>query len=174
MLRELNSPGRAPYAELEAFASAPAAQSLLQKAALAVAEGAFARAPSLDHDDAYPADDIVALHQSGLFAAALPPEFGGAGLTGEALNQVLQIIGFGSLALGRLFEGHVNAIQLVLRYGRPEQIRRTAEETLHGRLLGVWNTDDANKLRLIRDREGYRLAGRRFSRQGLAPSNGQS
>jgi alkylation response protein AidB-like acyl-CoA dehydrogenase len=155
-----------PLAELVPFPSAPAAKPSLQSVAYKVAEAAFARAPSYDEDGAFPAEDIVGLHRANLLTAVLPVGFGGVGLTGGILNDVLQIIGSGSLPLGRLFEGHVNAVQLVLQYGRREQIEMMAEETVHGQLLGVWNTDDADGLLLVKDRAGYLLRGRKILASG--------
>ena len=55
---------------------------LLQRLARDVAEKAFARASEYDEDGAYPAADVVALHESGLLTAVLPAKLGGAGLTG--------------------------------------------------------------------------------------------
>ena len=63
---------------------------------------------------------MAALHEAGLLTAVLPMKCGGAGLTGLSLSEVLRSIGSGSLPLGRLFEGHVNALELVLRYGNHE------------------------------------------------------
>src|SRR6202034_2847238 len=122
---------------------------LLQRSARDVAEKAFARAGEYDEDGAYPAADVAALHDSGLLTAVLPVECGGAGLTGLSLSEVLRSIGSGSLPLGRLFEGHVNALELVLRYGNQQQVELVAEEARAGKLFGVWNTDDAKGLRLI-------------------------
>ena len=85
---------------------------LLQRSARDVAEKAFARAGEYDEDGAYPAADVAALYDSGLLTAVLPVRFGGAGLTGLSLGEVLRSIGSGSLPLGRLFEGHVNALEL--------------------------------------------------------------
>ena len=90
---------------------------LLQRSAREVGEKAFARAGDYDEDGAYPAADVAALHESGLLTAVLPVKCGGAGLSGLSLSEVLRSIGSGSLPLGRLFEGHVNALELVLRYG---------------------------------------------------------
>ena len=119
---------------------------VLQTRAREVGEKAFARAGDYDEDGAYPAEDVAALHESGLVTAVLPVRSGGAGLSGVALSEVLRSIGSGSLPLGRLFEGHVNALELVLRYGERRQIDMVAEEARAGKLFGVWNTDDANDL----------------------------
>jgi alkylation response protein AidB-like acyl-CoA dehydrogenase len=135
---------------------------VLQTSAREVGERAFARAGDYDEDGAYPAEDVAALHESGLVTAVLPVRNGGAGLSGVPLSEVLRSIGSGSLPLGRLFEGHVNALELVLRYGERQQVDLVAAEARAGRLFGVWNTDDANDLRLVRRRERYRLVGRKI------------
>ena len=101
---------------------------LLQGRAREVGEKAFARAGAYDEDGAYPLPDVNALHESGLLTAVLPVKWGGVGLAGLSLSEVLRSIGSGSLPLGRLFEGHVNALELVLRYGEREQVDLVAEE----------------------------------------------
>ena len=139
---------------------------LLQRSARDVAEKAFARAGDYDEDGAYPAADVAALHESGLLTAVLPVKCGGAGLTGLSLSEVLRSIGSGSLPLGRLFEGHVNALELVLRYGNHQQVELVAEEARAGKLFGVWNTDDANGLRLIHRHGRSWLEGRKILASG--------
>jgi alkylation response protein AidB-like acyl-CoA dehydrogenase len=139
---------------------------LLQKRAREVGEKAFSRAGAYDEDGAFPAADVNALHESGLLTAVLPANWGGAGLSGLALSEVLQSIGSGSLALRRLFEGHVNALELVLRYGNHQLVELVAEEARAGRLFGVWNTDDANGLRLIHRYGHSRLEGRKVLASG--------
>ena len=88
-------------------------------AARAVAEGAARRAAGEDHDGGFPAEDIAALARSGLLAAPVPRDMGGLGLGEEpeaaTLRAVLTRVGYGSLALGRVYEGHVNALQLIAR-----------------------------------------------------------
>ena len=139
---------------------------LLQRCARDVGEKAFARASAYDEDGAYPAEDVAALHECGLATAVLPTNSGGIELSGLALCEVLQSIGSGSLPLGRLFEGHVNALELVLRYGERDQVDLVAEEVRAGKLFGVWNTDDSNDLRLIQRRGRYRLVGRKILASG--------
>ena len=111
----------------------------LLRSARDVAEKAFARAGEYDEDGAYPAADVAALHELSLLSAVLPVKFGGAGLTGLSLSEVLRSIGSGSLPLGRLFEGHVNALELVLRYGNDRRVQLVADEARAGKLFGVWN-----------------------------------
>jgi alkylation response protein AidB-like acyl-CoA dehydrogenase len=137
-----------------------------QLAARDIGERAFAHAGAYDEDGAFPAADIAALDEAGLLLATLPQEFGGAALNGPALGEALQYIGWGSLPLGRLFEGHVNAIALVLRYGDRGQVIRVASEAREGKLFGVWNTDDENNLRLIRSQGRVCLEGRKILASG--------
>ena len=93
-------------------------------------------------------------------------KLGGAGLTGLCLSEVLRSIGSGSLPLGRLFEGHVNALELVLRYGTDRPVELVAEEARAGKFFGVWNTDDANGLRLIHRHGRSWLEGRKILASG--------
>ena len=139
---------------------------LLQRSAREVAERAFARASAYDEDGAYPAADVHALHELGLLTAVLPVKWGGAGLSGLSLSEILRSIGSGSLPLGRLFEGHVNALELVLRYGNQQPIELVAEEARAGKLFGVWNTDDLNGLRLMRRHRRSWLEGRKILASG--------
>jgi alkylation response protein AidB-like acyl-CoA dehydrogenase len=139
---------------------------LLRRRAREVAEQAFGRADAYDEDGAYPASDVAALHEAGLLTAVLPASYGGAGLSGLPLAEVLRSIGSGSLPLGRLFEGHINALEVVLRYGNHPQIELVAEEARSGKLFAVWNTDDTNGLRLIHRHGRSWLEGRKILASG--------
>ena len=58
---------------------------------------------------------------------------GGAGLAEPEqqghLCSILRILGGADLSLARLFEGHVNAVSLVARYGTRKQAAATCAET---------------------------------------------
>jgi alkylation response protein AidB-like acyl-CoA dehydrogenase len=148
--------------ETRPSARAPALATVARE----IAAGAFANAAGHDADGAFPATDVAALHDGGILAAALPREFGGAGIGALAWCEIFREIGAGSLALGRLLEGHVNAIGLVLRYGSREQMRLVAREVSEGKLLGVWNTDGCDPLRLIFENGSFRLQGRKILASG--------
>ena len=62
-----------------------------------------------------------------------------AGAVGIAA--LLRRIGRASLSLGRLFEGHVNGIRLVARYGTAAQMARLAEDVADGHLSAIWAAD---------------------------------
>ena len=56
-----------------------------------------------------------------------------------ALLTVLYETGRRDLPLGRLLEGHVDAVQIALRYGNAAQRAALAEAVANGAALGVWN-----------------------------------
>ena len=107
----------------------------------------------------------------GLLLAPFPTAMGGADLgttpsTSETLMEVLVSIGRGSLPLGRLYEGHVNAIKLVALYGNRETLDLMREEAAAGRPSGVWMAEDGAPLRLTRTRDGLVLQGRKILASG--------
>lgn len=124
-------------------------------AARQVAATAAARAGEQDRDDGFPAEDVADLARVGLLAAPIPTDAGGAGLGEEPdardLARVLRLVGYGSLALGRIYEGHVNALQLVARYGTLAQQAHLFEDARAGHLFGVWNTDAPGDCLRLRD-----------------------
>lgn len=124
----------------------------------------FAQAPHSDHDGGFPQQEFGWLRDAGLLTAPLPPHLGGAGLNQPAhlaeQLQVLRHIGAGNLAVGRVYEGHLNALQLIERFGSAEQLRRYAAEAQAGHLFGVWNTEAQDGVQLEPLPDGrYRLRG---------------
>jgi alkylation response protein AidB-like acyl-CoA dehydrogenase len=134
-------------------------------AAALLAPRLLAQAPQTDVVGGFPTQEFAWLREAGLLTAALPPALGGVGLGDPTatlpLLQVLYHIGRGNLAVGRLFEGHVNALLLVQRFGTPAQVVKFAADARDGHLFGVWNTENpANGVRLELLADGcYRLHG---------------
>lgn len=96
----------------------------------------------------------------------LRPQWGGLGLGIDAaltreLLLLLKQIGYGNLAVGRIYEGHVNALQLVQTFGTPEQIARYASDARdRHKIFGVWNAEAGDGVKLIPiDGNRYRLEG---------------
>jgi alkylation response protein AidB-like acyl-CoA dehydrogenase len=145
-----------------ALAARPIVVEATAEAVKAVADLAFGRAEERDADGAFPDDEITELHRAGLLTAPLPLAWGGFEPSAAELTAWLRCIGGGSLSLGRLYEGHVNALALMLRYGDEAQIGRCVREAEAGQLFGVWNTDDADGLGLVRQSGGLRLRGRKI------------
>jgi alkylation response protein AidB-like acyl-CoA dehydrogenase len=134
--------------------------SLLEEV-LRVAQAAAERAASLDENGVFPTDDVEALARIGLLMAPFPPEFGGIGIGTTPQGQgtlfnILRVLGAGSLVVGRLYEGHVNAVALICHYGTLAQKERFAAEVSGGQMSAVWNAEPSNApLRLV-DRGGVR------------------
>ena len=83
-----------------------------------------------------------------------------AGRAGE--TRLLRAAGYRDLAFGRLYEGHVNALQLIARCGTDEQRLAVAQDVARGRLFGVWNTQAHDGVRIAdTDADGVRLSGRK-------------
>lgn len=127
-----------------------------------------ARAAARDADAGFPAEEVAALATAGLLVAPLPPGAGGVGLGtapggARACADVLRLIGRASLVLGRLYEGHVNALRLVLRHADAATRDESAAAAHAGVLFAVWNTDppDAAPLRMVIEAGRIRLTGRK-------------
>jgi alkylation response protein AidB-like acyl-CoA dehydrogenase len=114
----------------------------------------FARAAALDAEAAYPVENIADLARVGALVAPLPRAFGGLGAGtepagAEALLALLRGIGRLHLPTGRLFEGHVNALKLIARYGTQGQMARAAQACRSGAPIGLWVTEQPPGLRLV-------------------------
>ncbi|RSK47289.1 acyl-CoA dehydrogenase family protein [Hymenobacter rigui] len=159
--------------ELPAAASFPALlnQTTAEAAAAELAPRLFAQAAATDVEGNFPTQEFNWLREAGLLVAPLPAHLGGAGLgtaaQTTALLSTLRHIGRGNLAVGRLYEGHVNALQLLDRFGEPAQVMRWAAEARTGHLFGVWNTEAQPGLQLLPTTDGrYRLQGRKTFASG--------
>ncbi|GLS46818.1 acyl-CoA dehydrogenase family protein [Methylobacterium brachythecii] len=122
------------------------ASSLLANTEVVVAAAATLD-EGLDCHDAFPTKAFEHFRERGLLTAPLPVELGGSDLCEAsetaALRDVLYLVGRSSLVLGRLYEGHVNALALALRYGNAETRRQVSADAKAGHLFGVWNTEPA-------------------------------
>ena len=130
-----------------------------------VADCCAANAGAIDYEGAFPKDEFQWLHEQGLLAAALRPDLGGVGLgslpgTTPDLLKLLRQIGRGNLAVGRLFEGHVNALLLFQTFGTTEQQAAWAADVHAGKQFSVWNTQAADGIHLAALPNGnYQLQG---------------
>jgi len=123
-----------------------------------------ANAQRLDRNAGFPADDVAALARAGAIGAVVPTLMGGLGIGTEAARahataSVLSLIGRGSIALGRIYEGHLNAIRLVIRNGNEAQRRLAANDARAGQLHALWVTDGARPLTYTRHGSAIELSG---------------
>lgn len=127
------------------------ADALVQTAA-DVADQIAKTAADRDADRSFPTAEFDLLHEAELMTATLPAELGGQNLgrsgSRHALYRVLAEVGRGSLPVGRVYEGHVNALDLVMTYGTDRQRAAAAADACAGHVFGVWNTEAADGVRL--------------------------
>lgn len=167
-IRSRQQPSRdrppAPF-DIQTDASTDLASVDLLKVATEIADQAAVNAPLVDRNGGFPASDFARLADTGLLVAPLSSDFGGVGLGFQSDQmgltlQVLKQIGRGNLSLGRVFEGHVNALQLIQTFGTDDQIRRFAADAFARKAFGVWNAEatDGVKLHPI-EGDRYRIEG---------------
>jgi alkylation response protein AidB-like acyl-CoA dehydrogenase len=118
----------------------------------------------LDGNAAFPVDDIAALTEAGAIAAVVPTLMGGLGIGTEPERaadtaRLLQLIGSASIAVGRIFEGHLNAIRLVMRNAPAPLCRTAATDACAGNLHALWVTDGPVPLRFTQVGESIELTG---------------
>lgn len=141
------------------------AEAAIARAAT-IADFAATNALALDRAGAFPAEEFARIAAAGLLAVPLPRGQGGLGLGTERggtapLMRLLAEMGRGSLAMGRVYEGHVNALALIHIFGTPEQRAIYATDARdRDMLFGVWNTGAADDVRIFPLGGGrYRLEG---------------
>lgn len=146
---------------------------LLNKAENISAE-AISEASETDSTDAFPARTFEKLAEADLLDAVIPERFGGTGLgtkagTTRALLTLLKTLGYGNLVVGRIYEGHFNAWQLIGEYAENEQFEKLAEDSLRRKnLFGVWNTEAGDGVKILRSSENkFRLEGAKTFASGV-------
>ncbi len=73
---------------------------------------------------------------------------------------ILTQIGRANLAVGRIYEGHVNALQLIQTFGTPTQIETFAIAAHQHKIFGVWNAEAADGVKIMPLGNGkYQLSG---------------
>lgn len=140
--------------------------------ARAIAPRIAARAGAADRGAATLAPDIDDLRGAGLLLAPLGADAGGVGLCWQAGAvadglDVLRVLGRANLAVARLFEGHVNAVKLVMLYGGPQTQTRVARALREGALMGVWGADGARPVTIRAEGGRLRLDGAKRFASGL-------
>lgn len=119
-------------------------------------------APDTDQEGAFPEQAFSELAEAGLLEITLPgqPLDFNQACTAHLL-QLLKRIGSANLAVGRVYEGHINALYLIHLYATPEQRAVWyADVTHHNRLFSVWNTQAGDGVSIHMTHLGhYQLEG---------------
>jgi alkylation response protein AidB-like acyl-CoA dehydrogenase len=128
-----------------------------------IAAALAAEAGEWDHAGRLPADAIHCLAEAGLLSVSVADRVRHGANSSYAMTDVLRTltaVGSGDLSIGRLYEGHVNALLLVEKFGTPAQQHRIARSVCRfGELLAVWNTEGANPVTLATSGSLCRLQG---------------
>ena len=119
-------------------------------------------APLTDEEGAFPDEAFQWLGDAGLLGVTLPGrELDFRQPRTSQLLQLLKRIGAGNMAVGRVYEGHINALFLIHLYATQEQKAvwyNDAEQ--HQRLFSVWNTQGGDGVRIHATGRGtYTLEG---------------
>jgi alkylation response protein AidB-like acyl-CoA dehydrogenase len=122
-------------------------------------------AAEIDRTGSFPEQEFAKLISAGLTVAPLGRSLGGMGLGFESqsmadLLRLLRILGKGNLSVGRIYEGHVNGLQLIQTFANPDQVEHFAHNARGQKIFGVWNAEasDGLKFRPLGDRK-YELIG---------------
>jgi alkylation response protein AidB-like acyl-CoA dehydrogenase len=132
----------------------PASIAELLNRSRQIANDAMHNAGSIDRVGAFPCREFEQIARAGLLSAPLDRQLGGLGLGIEAsmtgvVLQILQQFGRGNLAVSRIFEGHVNALQLIQTFGTPDQIIAYAHDAHQHKIFGVWNAEASDGVKII-------------------------
>ena len=144
--------------------SLPIAELVIR--ATEIADFCAKNAASIDHNGSFPIQEFKRIAEANLLSVPLQPKLGGLGLgidsavTSELLL-LLKQIGRGNLAVGRIYEGHVNALQIIQTFGSAEQIEAYACDARdRHKIFGVWNAEAEDGVKLHPLPNGrYRLEG---------------
>lgn len=101
---------------------------------------------ALDRGTRGPEIELDLLRNAGLTRNPLPQAYGGQGwgTTPEGalpLLEMLMALGEANLPIARIYEGHVNAVRLVIDHGSPDQCQSFADQASSGAIAGVWGAD---------------------------------
>ncbi len=98
-------------------------------------------AEAIDEDGQFPEMEFNWMADEGLLDNVLPDkklDFNLPNTTG--LLQLLKQIGRANLAVGRIYEGHINALHLIHLFGNETQKKYWFQLAENNNLFGVWNT----------------------------------
>ncbi len=136
------------------FQEQPASDELLQL----IAENAVLT----DEHGSFPIVSFKAIADAGLLACVLPGQTLDYNLVKTSqLLQLLKLIGGADLSVGRIYEGHLNALYLIHLFADETQKETWYADVIqHKSLFGVWNTQASGGIRIHATENGkYRLEG---------------
>ena len=110
----------------------------------------------------FPEQEFAWLREADLFSITLPSQSMAFEQSPTAQQlQLLKLVGRGNLSVGRIYEGHINALYLIHLFGTVAQRERWYADVQHGQhLFGVWNTQAQDGVSIVAQGNGrYVLQG---------------
>ncbi|UKT64781.1 acyl-CoA dehydrogenase family protein [Pedobacter mucosus] len=84
------------------------------------------------------------------------------------LLQHLKDVGKANLSIGRIYEGHINALYLIHLYASEIQKEKWYNEVRKGCLFGIWNTQANNGIQVISNLDSMEIMGAKTFCSGAA------
>ncbi len=107
------------------------------------------QAAESDVEGDFPVNSFAALAEAGLLSVTLPGQpFDASVASTSALLQLLKRIGGANLAVGRVYEGHINALHLIHLFADKEQTKTWFADVHNHHLFSVWNTQASDGVRI--------------------------
>ena len=128
-----------------------------------------ANARESDNDQLPPEKEFEWLREAGALKVTLPGgalDFNKRNMAG--LLTLLKNVGKANLSVGRIYEGHINALYLVHLYANKEQKEQWFKEAAEGLLFGIWNTQAGDGIQISSDNGNLNLTGAKTFCSGAA------
>jgi len=135
-----------------------------QERALAIVSELAQFGARYDAAPVFPIESLNLLRNVGLHRTFAPEKAGGEVFANRhhqytCMLSVLRIVGRGDLSVGRIYEGHVNAMLLFAWFGTPDQHSILHQKLSTGAFYGVWATEPSPGVRLITQGHDRSLEG---------------
>lgn len=132
------------------------------------------RAADRDRTGSIPAEELLALAESGLFAIRVPKRFGGAEVSYRTIAEVIVTLSAASGSVGQIPQNHYHLLEAIFRDGTQEQQSFFARELLSGKRLGnALSERNGRPVGSLPDTRltgegarGWRVSGRKFYSTG--------
>src|SRR4051812_16532858 len=147
----------------------PAAAAWRDRAREVAAERFAPRAEELDREQRYPTEHIETFVETGLSGMLVPEEFGGAGLSMEAICAIVEEVSAACASTGAILAAHALGAVPVRIAGTPAQQRELLGDLLAGHAISFALTEvgagsDAAAIRTtgVEDGDGFVLDGEKI------------
>jgi SfnB family sulfur acquisition oxidoreductase len=125
-----------------------------------------------DRDRRLPVEEVQESSQSGLWAVAVPREYGGAGVRQRTVAAIFRILASGDASLAQIPQNHFEMLDLIRQSASEAQKRSLYAAVLAGARLGNAFSESKGKnvedfqTRIRREGEGFVVRGEKFYSTG--------